>query len=147
MQSGVGLYSETSVWIHGIHCSHSAALSGILTPAFWSSWYEAHFTSLFLEDWYNIKLCLFRQENPFLVNGSYLRVCAQKVIFLFHPVFTQFSSNTEQSQINFSRTVSVTKNPNVKDCSISDGAIQPFPSWASTVEICGKIYSLCKFPG
>lgn len=38
------------------------------------------------------------------------------------------------------------KNADVKDCSISDGAIQTFPSWASRVEIHGKIVSLMQVP-
>lgn len=42
--------------------------------------------------------------------------------------------------------MSVAQNANVKDRSTSDGAIQPFPSWAPRVEICGKIFSLMKVP-
>lgn len=68
VQPGVGPYSETSLWTHATYCfTFCNLLSGILTLSFLSSWPEAYPTSPFLEDHYNIKFCLFRQENLFLV--------------------------------------------------------------------------------
>lgn len=61
--------------------SHFAALSGILTLEFRSSWSEAYLTSPFVEGGYNIKLRLFGQENMFLVMTPTLESMLKKLSF------------------------------------------------------------------
>lgn len=123
------------------HCFTFCNLgSGILTLLFLSSWSEAYPTSSFLEGHYNTKYHLFRQKTIFLVMSFTSESVLRTLSFSSAQWFTQFISKTEPSQIHFSKTVSV------KDCSISDGAIQTFPSWASRVEVHAKYSGLCKFP-
>lgn len=101
--------------------SHFAALDRISTASELCSAVKSHFSiSWRLVQWQNWPPEARRYVSCY---GSYLRVCAQELIFLFCPVI-YLGHNTEWSQMNSISfvTPSVTKNANVKNFNISDGA-------------------------